>query len=259
MRRRTEGIVLCWLAVLCSALAAAEQPFEPVSGSEFLSAETREMQEDEFANPGMQMVEYGRSLFHRMDEEGHACADCHGREASGLEKSNIARFPRYNSELERPITLQDQINICWEERMDNFSLVYDCREMVGFETYLRYLARGETITVQTDGPIVPFYKEGERLYHQRLGQLDMACSHCHDQHRGAWLRGQLLNQGQSNGFPVYRLSTHRVTSLHRRFSECLVSFRAEPFLPGSDEYINLELFVTARGNGLKIETPAIRE
>ena len=231
----------------------------PVSGSVFLSEAMRQMQEDDFANPGMTTVEYGRSLFHKPGEEGTRCADCHGEEGAKIDRKAIARFPRWSEELERPITLQEQINICWEEKMDNFPYVYDCKELVGLETYVRYLARGETIDVETDGPVRPFYEAGEKLYRQRFGQLDMSCYHCHDQHRGAWLRGQLLNQGQSNGFPVYRLGSSRITSLHRRFSECLGSFRAEPFLPGSDEYINLELYVTARGNGLKIETPAIRD
>jgi sulfur-oxidizing protein SoxA len=251
-------VLLC-LGMALSATVLAGQAFEPISGSEYLSAETRMMQQDEFANPGMEMVDYGRKLFHRPDEEGHSCADCHGEEGSRLNTQRIAQYPLYSHDLARPITLQDQANICWEERMDNFLLVYDCRELVGFETYLRFLARGETINVKTEGAIAHYYREGEKLYHQRFGQLELSCFHCHDQHRGARLRAQILNQGQSNGFPVFRLSTNRLTSLHRRFSECLASFRAEPFLPGSDEYINLELYVTARGNGLKIETPAVRE
>ncbi len=251
--------VLVLLALSAGISIPAEQGFTPVSGSAFLSPQMREMQEDDFSNPGMDVVEYGRELFHKPDEEGHRCADCHGEDGQKLRLQRIAHYPRYDRDQERPITLQDQVNICFDERMDNFPLVYDCRELVGFETYLRYLARGQVISVQTDGPMTPFYQKGKALYHQRFGQLEMSCYHCHDQHRGAWLRGQRLNQGQSNGFPVYRLSTSRVTSLHRRFSECLGSFRAEPFLPGSDEYINLELYVTSRGNGLKIETPAIRD
>jgi hypothetical protein len=74
----------------------------------------------------------------------------------------------------------------------------------------------------------------------------------------ARLRGQTLTQGQANGFPEYRLGSGRVTGPHRRFSECFRSFRAEPFELGSPEYIDLEVFVTARGNGLPIETPAVR-
>ncbi|HHH13660.1 MAG TPA: hypothetical protein ENJ98_05435, partial [Thiolapillus brandeum] len=122
-------------ALLAAAAAQAWDPgFEPVSGSAFLSEETRQMQEDEFANPGMETVEYGRKLFHRPDEEGHSCADCHGAEGVRLDKRRIATFPRYSEEQERPVTLQEQINICWEERMDNFPYVYDCRELVGLET-----------------------------------------------------------------------------------------------------------------------------
>lgn len=259
MKDASVVLFLLLLAPPVCVAAEAETGFTPVSGSVYLSEQMREMQEDEFANPGMEVVEYGRHLYHKLDEEGKRCADCHGEDGEQLDLQRIAEYPRYSKELERPITLQDQVNICFDERMGNFPLVYGCRELVGFETYLRYLARGQVINVQTDGPMTPFYQAGKALYNQRFGQLEMSCYHCHDQYRGAWLRGQRLNQGQSNGFPVYRLSTSRVTSLHRRFSECLVSFRAEPFLSGSDEYINLELYVTSRGNGLTIETPAIRD
>lgn len=241
------------------AVIADERPFKPISGSDYLSRPTLEMQQDDFSNPGMVMVEYGEELFHRADDDGQSCASCHGVGGEWLDTERIAQYPRYSDLLERPATLQDQINICWEGQMDNFYMIYDCKEMKGLEVYLRYLARGETINVKTDGPIAPFYREGQKLYNQRFGQLEMSCYHCHDQHRGARLRGRLLNQGQSNGFPVYRLSTNRLTSLHLRFSECMASFRAQPFQPGSEEYINLELYVTARGNGLKIETPAVRE
>ena len=72
------------------------------------------------------------------------------------------------------------------------------------------------------------------------------------------LRGQRLSQGQANGFPEYRLGRGRITSFQQRMTECFVSFRAEPFQPGSEEYDLLELYVTARGNGLPIETPAVR-
>ncbi len=248
-------LIMVFLFVSVAPVTVAE----PVSGSAFLSEETRAMQEDTFANPGMEMVEHGRMLFHKPDEEGHACADCHGEEGWLMDKSRLAGYPRYSEYLERPVTLQQQANVCWEEQMDNFPYVYDCKELVALESYLKFLARGETIHVRSDGPVKPFYEAGKRLYHARFGQLDMACVHCHDQHQGQRLRAQTLSQGQINGFPVFRLSTGRITSLHRRFSECLASFRSEPFLPGSDEYINLELYLGVRSNGLKIETPAVRE
>jgi sulfur-oxidizing protein SoxA len=72
------------------------------------------------------------------------------------------------------------------------------------------------------------------------------------------LRGQKLSQGQANGFPEYRLGRGRITSLHQRLAECFVSFRAEPFDAGSEEFRLLELYIMSRGNGLEIETPAVR-
>ena len=126
------------------------------------------------------------------------------------------------------------------------------------ETYVKYLSRGQTINVDTSGAMQAFYKKGEEFYFSRFGQLDMACAHCHVYHQGQRLRGQVLSQGQNNGFPQYRLGTGRITSFHRRIQECFVSFRAEPYDFGADELINLEVYVNAKGNGLKIETPAVR-
>ncbi len=232
---------------------------EPISGTAKLSQEMCDMQEDDFANPGMESVERGSEQFHTVDDSEMSCAQCHGEDGSKINKKSVAAFPKYSEELQRPITIQDQINICKDERMEEFPYIYDSKTLVDLESYIRYLSRGEIINVKTDGPIRPFLEEGKKIFETRMGQLDMSCAHCHDDYNGRWLRGQQLGQGQSNGFPTYRLSTQRITSLQRRFSECLASFRAEPYEPGSSEYLNLELYVTARGNGLEIETPAVRD
>lgn len=233
--------------------------FEPVSGYAFLDESTRAMQDDEFENPGMVTVDQGRELFneHRPDEEG-SCASCHGEDGEKLDPKAIARYPIYDEHLGGLATLQDRVGYCWENRLDRFPLPYDDPQLIALETFVRYKARGEPVNVQTDGPMAPLIAKGRELYSTRFGQLDMSCYHCHVQHQGQMLRGQKLSQGQANGFPEYRLGTGRITSLHQRFSECFRSFRADPFEPGSKEYKLLELFVMQRGNGLPIETPAVR-
>lgn len=247
------------LGALSALLLAADAvALEPVSGYEFLSAETRTMQDDEVENPAMTIVDKGKTLFHTPGDNGKSCATCHGENGSGLNTRRIAQYPVYNQEYQEAITLQQQIHICWEDRIDNFPLPYNCPEAVSVETYIKYLSRGETINVEISGPMKPYYDEGEKLYHTRFGQVNMACVHCHDQHQGQMLRGQKLTQGQSNGFPEYRLATGKLTTLHGRLKECFYSFRAEPFRSGSQEFINLEVYLNARGNGLKIETPAVR-
>ncbi|WJW75922.1 sulfur oxidation c-type cytochrome SoxA [Thiohalobacter sp. IOR34] len=228
------------------------------SGYDYLKPETRAMQDDEFANPGMPTVDRGRRLFNAEGENGKSCASCHGEDGEGLDPARIASYPVYDPDSGRPRTLQEQINICWEDQLDNIPYVYDCTELVALEAFVRHRARGTPVQVDIDGPLRPFYEAGRKLYHTRFGQANLACTHCHDLHAGQWLRGQQLTQGQSNGFPEYRLGSGRITSLQRRFSECFRSFRAEPFEPGSQAYIDLEVYVNARGNGLKIETPAVR-
>lgn len=231
---------------------------EPLSGYAFLSEPLQEMQDDEFANPGMETVERGRQLFHADDDYGRSCVECHGEDGRDFAPKRIAAFPIYDKIFKRPLTLQGQINRCWEEQLDNFPYLSDSPELVALETYVRYLARGEPVNVHIDDRLSYFYERGRELHNTRFGQLDMACVLCHEQHQGQRLRGERLSQGQSNGFPLFRLGSGRITSLQRRIKECFVSFRAEPFEPGSEALINLELYLNARGNGLLIETPAVR-
>jgi sulfur-oxidizing protein SoxA len=86
----------------------------------------------------------------------------------------------------------------------------------------------------------------------------MACAHCHEQYAGQRLRGDVISQGQSNGFPVYRHTWQTLGSMHRMFAWCNTAVRSEPYPPGADEYVNLELYMAWRGRGLPVETPAIR-
>ena len=67
-----------------------------------------------------------------------------------------------------------------------------------------------------------------------------------------------ISQGQSNGFPVYRMLWQTMGSLQRMFRWCNTSVRAEPYPFGADEYLDLEVYLAWRGRGLPVETPAVR-
>ena len=237
--------------------STAPQAGEPRSGYDFLMDETKTMQDDDFENPGMASVEQGAALFARTGKNGKACTSCHG-EGGGLDTKRVARYPVYNHSQGGPLTLRDRIRNCWTDNLGNKSLGYSKPAAIALESFVRHLARGERVNVDISGPMRTHYEAGERLFHTRFGQLDMACNHCHDDHAGRHLRGQLLSQGQTNGFPEYRLKTGRITGLHQRMQQCFVKFRAKPFPAGSEELIDLEVYLAARGNGLKIETPAVR-
>lgn len=250
---------LFFCLLLCSATGMlCAQPPVPTSGYDFLTGDIQAIQDDDFLNPGMPTVEQGHALFHQVPDDGPACAHCHGEDGAKLEPVNIAAYPRFQQKYQQVMTLQERIHACWTDHQDRFPVLYDDPQLIRLETYVRYLARGTAIQVVVPEEGRALYEKGKALYHQRLGQMNMTCAHCHEQYQGVYLRGRKLTQGQSNGFPLYRFDSDRVTSLHRRLNECFIELRAEPYQTGSEEYRALEYYMGVKSNGLEIETPAVR-
>ena len=231
---------------------------EPRSGYEFITPETRDIQDDDFANPGLLTVDRGEELFNQKHESsGKSCAQCHGDEGEKLNKKEIARYPVFNTKTNKIITLQKRISNCRSTTTDN-ELVKDHPDLVALETFVRNRAHGEKVNVQVDGPVSKLLQEGEKLYKTRYGLIDMACYHCHTLYPGQMIRGQKISQGQSNGFPAYRLDTGEIANLHQRIQQCMSLLRADPFATDSEEINLLGLYLMSRSNGLAIETPAVR-
>jgi sulfur-oxidizing protein SoxA len=228
------------------------------SGYTYLSEDNQRLQNDDFANPGLLWVERGRELWHRADgAAATSCAGCHGDAASGM-RGVRTRYPRFDAGLGKLINLEQQINRCREEHLQAPSYPYESEALLGLTAFIGAQSRGMPVDVRIDGPAQPFFEAGRAFFYRRRGQLDLACTHCHDYYAGQRLRGDVVSQGQTNGFPVYRFTWQTLGSTHRMFEWCNTSVRAEPFALGSDEYVNLELFMAWRGRGLPVETPAIR-
>ena len=228
------------------------------SGYTYLSEDNQRLQDDDFANPGLLWVEQGRALWHRADSTtGTACASCHGNATESM-RGVRTRYPRFDSQRGKLINLEQQINRCRTERMQALPYTYESEALLALTTFVGWQSRELPMHVSIDGPAQSFFEAGRAFYMQRRGQLDLACTHCHDQYAGQRLRGDVISQGQSNGFPIYRHTWQTLGSTHRMFAWCNTSVRAEPYPLGSDEYVNLELFVAWRGRGLPIETPAVR-
>lgn len=231
---------------------------ELISGYEFLSEQAKEMQSDDFQNPGYLLITHGLEIYAKSGDNDKACSNCHGHQGKKFSPESIAQFPKFNAQLQQPISLRDQIQQCWTERLENFPLLYDDPQLLALETFIRNKAIGEKVNVDISGAMKPFYEAGKSLYFTRFGQMEMTCAHCHDKYTGKMLRGQKLSQGHTNGFPEFRLESEKVVNLPQRLRECFRSLRAETFPQNSDEFRNLEVYLNARGNGLKIETPAVR-
>ncbi len=232
---------------------------ELISGYWFRTEETRAMQDDEFENPGLLMVERGAELWDVVDgAAGKSCASCHD-DATESMKGVAAHYPKWNEKLGKPVNLEQQINLCRTGNMQAEPWKYEAEPLVAMTTFVRHQSLGMPVSVQIDGPMAPFFEKGQQLYYERRGQLDVACANCHEANAGKYLRSDHLSQGQTNGFPTYRLKWQGVGSLHRRFVGCMEDVRAQPFKAGSDEFVDLELYTAWRGNGLPIETPSVRQ
>jgi sulfur-oxidizing protein SoxA len=228
------------------------------SGYTYAKPETRAMQDDEFENPAFLWVDDGEELWETADgAEGKACATCHENAAESM--ANVgATYPVFAPELGKPINIEQRINQCRTERMGAEPWKWESRELLAMTIYVKNQSHGKPVDVALSDELMPFYEQGKDFYYERRGQLDMACAHCHVDFAGGQLRANILTQGQANGFPTYRLKWQKVGSLHRRFRGCNKQVRATPYGNGSDEYVNLELLLTHRSNGLPVETPSVR-
>ncbi len=242
-------------AAICGASALADEAF---SGYTLLKQETKEMQDDDFLNQGMDTVAKGAKLFATKGKKGVSCETCHGEKGKRINPKNIAKYPILDPKTKRPLTLQQRILNMWTEQMGNAPLKYESDDALALETFVRHLARGQKVNVNTRGAMAPFYEQGKKLFESRAGHLNMACNLCHDYYPKHLLRAQVLSQGQTNGFPLYRLANGKVVGTQTRINQCFKSIRAEEQPYGTETFALIELYLNARGNGLKIETPAVR-
>jgi sulfur-oxidizing protein SoxA len=102
---------------------------------EYIKQSTRDIQDDDFENPGMLTVEQGQQLFNMTAEgPGKSCAACHGSEGEDLDVTRIARYPVHNGS--GLMTLQKQINSC-RENNGGSSLPIDHRDLIAQYTNRR--------------------------------------------------------------------------------------------------------------------------
>src|SRR2546430_15588569 len=108
-------------ARLILALAAARLFVEPAaageipsserrSGYEFMSRETRAMQDDDTGNPGTLWMLDGEALWKRKaGTADRAGSDCHGDARESM-KAGAARYPAFDPARGRPVNLEQRIN-----------------------------------------------------------------------------------------------------------------------------------------------------
>jgi L-cysteine S-thiosulfotransferase len=246
------------LSIPLSAPAPAhlENMDEITSGWIYRTVETQALEMDDFDNPSFVFVDVALDLYAEVDgSEGKSCASCHENveDFAGL----TASMPRVTDDGQLETTI-DLINECRVDRMGAEPWKYSGSQMTAMASLIGLQSRGMQVNVAIDGAATPFWEKGKELYYTRVGQLDMACSNCHEDNYDTMIRADHLSQGQTNGFPTYRLKNAKMNTRQGRFKGCMKNIRAQPYAEGSDEFNALELYVASRGNGLTVETPSVR-
>jgi L-cysteine S-thiosulfotransferase len=255
---RRLGVALTVVTIAASAFAGEIPRAERRSGYEFMSRETRAMQDDDTANPGMLWVLEGGTLWEKkIGAAGRACADCHGDPRASM-KGVAARYPAFDAAKGRPVGLEQRINVCRTDRQEAPSLAYDSRELLALTALVARQSRGLPIDIAIDARTQPFLDAGRATFHRRQGQLNLACAQCHDENWGRQLAGNVIPQAHPTGYPLYRLEWQGLGSLQRRLRNCLVGIRAEPYDYGAPELVDLELYLMWRARGMTIDAPAVR-
>ena len=265
-KKSHRGMISRWLIAIL-ALAACGESSEPilspnsdivgaqiVSGSVFLTPETRAQQADEFENPGYLWVEAGEKLFNSVEESDASCARCHEDRLAGA----AAQFPKIDVRSGQLFNVERQINACRNRYQDLKPLPFESEALLSLAAFVAHQSKSMPTNVSVDGAASDYYELGEREFYVRRGQLNFSCAQCHNENWGKKLRGDTISQGHGNGFPAYRFEWQSMGSLHRRLQDCNTGIRAEAKPLGDPLYLALELYLAKRAQGLPLESPAIR-
>jgi sulfur-oxidizing protein SoxA len=255
---RFAGIMVVVTLLTAGAVGAAEIPqAERRSGYSFMTPDTRAMQDDDTANPGMLWVLDGEALWKRKTGGADkACADCHNDARTSM-KGVAARYPAFDKTLGRPVDLEQRINLCRTDHQQAPPLAYESHDLLALSALVAQQSRG--IPIESGDPqLEPFIAKGRELFMQRQGQLNLGCTNCHDDNWDKRLAGSAITQGHPTGYPLYRLEWQSLGSLQRRLRACITGIRAQAYDYGAPELVELELYLMSRAHGMPVEAPAVR-
>jgi sulfur-oxidizing protein SoxA len=134
--------------------------------------------------------------------------------------------------------------------------------MAALTAYMAFTSRGKPfdIKIPNDPRALEAFKTGKQYFYTRRGQLNFSCASCHVQNPGARIRAEILAPalGILNAMPIYRSEWGSMATISRRFVTCNIQTRSVPLDPQSDEYRDLEYYLSYVSNGLPISGPGAR-
>ena len=202
-------------------------------------------------------VETGKEMFSTPFKNGKTYADCFANKGIGIRQN----YPTFDEKEGKVITLELALNRCREANGEApYNYLKD--EMASLTAYMAFTSRGQKmdIKIPSDPRALEAYENGKRYFYTRRGQLNFSCATCHIQSPGEHIRAEVLAPalGILNAMPIYRSEWSGMGTTSRRFLTCNSQTRAVPLEPQSDEYRDLEYYLSYVSNGLPISGPGAR-
>lgn len=215
---------------------------------------------DPFVNTAMNAVDEAQALWTKAGPTGKACASCHTDPRKYA--SWAATMPKWEPRMKKVLGIEEFV-ARHSLATTGIAMPMQSPENSAFAIYLRYLANGQPMAVDTKSKQAKAaIEKGKRLMLRKIGQLNFACVDCHSPDKGGnkWIRGQWLGEprGQLDHFPTWRTSKNEIWDIRKRFQWCGAAIRANELPPDAPEYGYLEIALAAMNNGLKLSVPGIR-
>ena len=217
----------------------------------------RQWEEKEQFPPYEFSLEAGKELFAKPFANGKHYADCFSDQGIGVRQN----YPRFDEKSGKIVTLELALKKCREANGEK-TISYTGEDMAALTAYMAFTSRGRPfdIKIPDDPRAREAYENGKRYFYTRRGQLNFSCATCHVQNPGERLRAEVLAPalGILNAMPIYRSEWGGMGTVSRRFISCNSQVRSVPLEPQSEEYRDLEYFLSYVSNGLPISGPGSR-
>ena len=212
-------------------------------------------------------IEEGQALFNKQGKNGQSCASCHvtGNTRAPDLKNIATRYPKYDHKLDKIMLIESRNNHCRQKYTQSHPYKLGSRASNTLSAYVKYLSRNAPITITANVHTEQALLRGKQSFYKKTGQLNFSCADCHVSAANKWLRGQSLSSIQADGkhrhtaatWPRHFVSLHDLglISLQQRIRHCQIVTQTYPQKLGSEEYVDMELYLTSLANGLHMQAP----
>lgn len=233
------------------------KPADYIYGSLAMSADAKAQYDSIMEFPPFSVdMEEGIKAWETPFKNGKTFASCFPHKGKNI----AGNYPYFDDKAGHVVTFENALNDCLKKN-DEAELKYGSKEMGLLSAHAKSLSDGSKVNVKVKGKAaLAAYESGKKYYYERRGQLNFNCGTCHVDNAGKRTRTEQLSMlpGQASHFPVFRDGTTLVT-LQGRFRQCAKNTRMPILETNSEEYNNLEYFMTYMSNGMKMKTPVFRK